>query len=328
MGAPGSDPQSDDEGSEDPEDPAGRVPLEALGERARRRAEGALESGELRPIASERTTRPEAGIPFCVRLAPGLAERERRATAGTPERRESAFLPWERGLFVGGLSSAHAAILNKFPVVPEHLLLVTRRFEPQEGPLGPADFEALFRALAGVDGVGFYNSGAGAGASQAHKHLQLVRGPLGEGPERAPVEAVLGGAEPAGDGAPGVCVHPALPFRHALARVEPPAEEAPEAAARAAETAWAACARLLELDVCPRPYNLLATREGLLAVPRSRAEVEGIPVNALAYAGALLVKREADLERLRREGPLSLLARAGEPRAAGGLRRPAPPPPR
>ena len=45
-----------------------------------------------------------------------------------------------------------------------------------------ADFDALARGLAAIDGLAFYNGGTVAGASQPHKHLQLVPVPLGVGP--------------------------------------------------------------------------------------------------------------------------------------------------
>lgn len=298
------------------------VPVAELAARARRRSEEALATGALRPLPTRRDAVPEAGIPFCVRVAESLAGKPRAAPAAGAA--ESPFLPLEGPLFVGGLTATHAALLNKFPVLPEHLLIVTRRFVPQEAPLDRADFSALLRALAAVDGVGFYNGGARAGASQAHKHLQLVPAPLGEGPERAPMEAALAGLRRAPGGEEGLCVHPDLPFRHVFARLPEGACAEPESGARAAEGAWAVCRRALELDAHPRPYNLLATREGLLGVPRSRGDVEGIPVNALGYAGALLVTREDDLERVGREGPLALLARAGEPAALSPPARAAP----
>ena len=44
--------------------------------------------------------------------------------------------------------------------------------------------------MAGLDGLAFYNSGEVAGASQRHKHLQLIQ-PLGPDGLRAPMEALL-----------------------------------------------------------------------------------------------------------------------------------------
>jgi len=68
---------------------------------------------------------------------------------------------------------------------------------------------------------------------------------------------------------------------------------------RARESGGAACSS--------EPYNLLATRRWLWLVPRGRPEWRGIAVNALGFAGALLVPDEDALARLREVGPLAWL---------------------
>jgi sulfate adenylyltransferase (ADP) / ATP adenylyltransferase len=55
------------------------------------------------------------------------------------------------------------------------------------------------------------------------------------------------------------------------------------------------------------PYNLLVTRKWLLLVPRSQEFFEGVSINALGFAGALLVKDAAQLAILRKQGPMSAL---------------------
>jgi ATP adenylyltransferase len=57
-----------------------------------------------------------------------------------------------------------------------------------------------------------------------------------------------------------------------------------------------------------RAYNLLATREWMMIVPRRRERYEGISVNALGFAGSLFVKDDAQLEIVRRTGPRAVLA--------------------
>ncbi len=56
-----------------------------------------------------------------------------------------------------------------------------------------------------------------------------------------------------------------------------------------------------------RPYNLLVTLDWMLFVPRTREASRGIPVNALGFAGGLLVPDAGALEELRAVGPLELL---------------------
>jgi ATP adenylyltransferase len=55
------------------------------------------------------------------------------------------------------------------------------------------------------------------------------------------------------------------------------------------------------------PYNLLATRRWMLLVPRSRDCVDSVPVNALGYAGSLFVRDEAQMQVVKRTGPMAVL---------------------
>jgi ATP adenylyltransferase len=56
-----------------------------------------------------------------------------------------------------------------------------------------------------------------------------------------------------------------------------------------------------------QPFNLLVTRDWMMLVPRAHAGLDGIPVNALGFAGALLAKNRDQLEIIRRRGPLAVL---------------------
>ena len=46
-------------------------------------------------------------------------------------------------------------MLNKFPVIDRHLLVVTRQFEDQRAPLDEADFAALATIVGAHGGLGF-----------------------------------------------------------------------------------------------------------------------------------------------------------------------------
>ena len=279
----------------------------------RERSRHALAVGALYPIHTEPHTVPEVGIPFSVRRLSTLREKElaRRAqdrTGGDP------FLPPHPDLLVAGVSATHVAVLNRFPVIRHHLLLVTREAEDQELPLTAADFRALARCLAEVDGLAFYNSHPEAGASQPHRHLQIVPFPVGDGPAPTPVDAVL--APVLQD--PGRATLPAYRFEHAVCPLPASAWHAVamgEPAARVAEAlalAYRALASRLGLALTAgrptAPYNLLVTRRWMVLVPRRRASFEGVSVNALGFAGSLLIKDREGLETVRRRGPLAILA--------------------
>jgi sulfate adenylyltransferase (ADP) / ATP adenylyltransferase len=244
----------------------------------------ALARGALEPIRTRCEVVVDSGVAFVVRIAEALA----RKPAGAPRPGQAnPFLPPDPDLVVADLSPTHVAVLNKFPVIEDHLLIVTRAFEEQTAPLTRADFEALAPCLVEMDAIAFYNSGVEAGASQRHKHLQVVPRRLGPGDPQPPIEALLGR-----DGA-------ALPFAHAFRRVAPGA-------------AWHACYLdlLREMGLSPEApagYNLLVTREWMLLVPRTREKAEGISINALGFAGALLARDDLEAERIRKAGPMRLL---------------------
>lgn len=57
------------------------------------------------------------------------------------------FLPYDGALWVTHLSDTHTCLLNKFNVVPHHVLVVTRKFARQTDPLDAADFDATLQLL-------------------------------------------------------------------------------------------------------------------------------------------------------------------------------------
>lgn len=255
----------------------------SLLERTRAAAARALADGTLQPLPSERHDLEVGGVPFVVRRITAFRHKPRGTRQDDPFRP-----PYTDALYVEDWPPCHALLLNKFPVVPDHLLLVTRDDADQEEPAGPADWEALDAALEAMDGLGFYNGGRDAGASQPHRHLQLLsREAVGILPFEPVIRAATGRGRVEG-----------WPFAHVVQ---------PETDSAAVRRAFEALGRDPDR---PGPHSALRTRDWLLVVPRRRAEVGGMPVNSLGYVGLLVVKDDAGLERLRREGPLPLLAEA------------------
>lgn len=295
-----------------------------LWRRVRERTAQALKAGALAPIETRDERVPQSGIPFSVRVVSSLRHKERaadgRAGRGNP------FYPPDPDVLVGDLTPTHRAVLNRFPVLAHHLLLVTREPEPQGRPLGRADFEAVARTLAEVDGLVFYNSGPEAGASQEHRHLQLVPFPVGRGPEPTPIERALAPvlADPGKATLPAYdFVHAALPLPESAWHAEEPERRVArmeEAMALAYQALAARTGLRFGLDQGERrgsaPYNLLITRRWMLLVLRSRERVNGVSVNALGFAGSLLVKDEEGLRTVRREGPLAVLRGVAVPEKA------------
>ncbi|MBN1204986.1 MAG: phosphorylase [Myxococcaceae bacterium] len=247
----------------------------------------ALTRGALVPIHTEVELVEEDGVLFLVRVVSNL-ERKARATQPPGEGKppKNPFLPpYEEALFISNVAPAHACLLNKFNVFDHHALLVTQAYEEQDSLLTPADFEALLTCMAEFDALSFYNGGRLSGASQPHKHLQLVPVPLAEGGLRTPMDVAISQRR--------------LPFRHALG---PPLREPAEAHATYLELL-----RAVGREQAGTPYNLLATRDWTLVVPRTQECFESISLNALAFAGSLLVRNREQLERVRAVGPMAML---------------------
>ncbi|HUP25737.1 MAG TPA: DUF4922 domain-containing protein [Thermoanaerobaculia bacterium] len=271
---------------------------------ADRVAERARESGALVPLDSTVDWIQDAGFRFAVQVLGGVY-RQRQRSSRAPGGQRNPFLPHDPALFVADLSPTHHVLLNKYPVIPRHLLVVTRAFVDQELPLGFEDFEALWRCLLHDEqprSLGFYNSSPDAGASQRHRHLQVVALPIGGATEGTPFDAAFerAGARPD--------LLPELPFAHAAVRFEAPDR---------ADTGWYAAATLdhyrLALEAVgrdparPGAYNLLVTRRFLCVVPRCRERFGPVSVNALGFCGVLLARDHGELESLRQAGPMTAL---------------------
>lgn len=271
--------------------------------------EAALSCGALQPIATECEIITEHGCQFLLRtLIPS-------ASAGTQKPRQhrsslqrsshtrspdNPFKPYDPALYVSDLGAAHVCLLNKFNVVAHHLLIVSREFIPQTRRLELIDFTALALCLQQVDGLAFYNSGRGAGASQTHRHLQLI--PLPMAPfTRLPLSPLL-----------DQCWHatlsctPALPFHHAgIALTASTFINPNQAGEQLLDTYHALLATqdMVSKDCqITTPYNLLITRDWMLLVPRHRECFADISFNALAFCGALLVRSAAQASRLKSVG--------------------------
>lgn len=309
-------------------------------ERAKRR--GALVSIPTRAVTVE-----DRGVRFHVRVVASLerkrAEREhpdifRSRTPANP------FLPYEPDMFVVDLGETHVCLLNKYNVVPHHVLMVTRGFQHQREPLDVADFRALCTCLAEYPGLVFYNAGVVAGASQRHKHLQMVAASEltpKDRPRRAhsfPARADSGGLDlpisPMLDRlalSEAPCRIPELPFEHQVVRFACPLGADLVEDAHRVHAVYRAMLTGLGLEhfvpdpldeetlpdrdplppTATAPYNLLCTRDWIMMVPRTRECFEGVSINALGFAGALLVRNEEELRRLERLGPMRALEHTG-----------------
>ncbi|MGG6239072.1 ATP adenylyltransferase family protein [Nodosilinea sp. AN01ver1] len=274
----------------------------------------ALDRGALQPIDTRHEFVEQGGMRFLVRILANLTRKEKadlvqqkQQQAGQPV---NPFLPYDPDLFVANLSATHLCLLNKYNVVDHHILIVTRAFEDQDTWLTLADFEALAIAMADMDGLAFYNGGRLAGASQRHKHLQLVPPPLCPDRSPLPLATIIAALGDIAD-VDGPVRSPRLPFHHAiLPLIDLPLAE-PGASGKVLLAAYQSLLTHLGGDwhqsPAAFPYNLLVTRRWMVAVARQQEQYQSIPVNSLGFAGSLLVKNLEQLELLKTLGPMTVL---------------------
>jgi len=258
----------------------------------------ALEQQALVPL---RTTELEIpGVPpFLLRRLEGAPPRHLTEQGPKP----NPFLPWDPPLEVGRLGQSHVLILNKYPVQPAHLLLITQQWQPQAGWLTQADWEAVGHVAADTGGLWFFNSSPTAGASQPHRHLQLL--PRQQGEVSCPLAPWLESQlqdrrKP-------------WPWRYALSRRWDARE------GKDLQPLYRQHASLLDLgdpdgpDAPQHAYNLLFDDRWFLSVRRVKEHCAGFSINGLGFAGFLLCTAHSDLDWLGTHGPWALLEEVAAP---------------
>ncbi len=276
----------------------------------------ALRSGALVSVPTSFSFIEDGGMRFFVRVLASLARKEaarsEQIAAATKGIRPNPFSPPEKELVVADISDTHLALLNKFNVVDHHLLIVTKLYEDQDTLLTLKDFEALWLCMAEYKSLGFYNGGKDAGASQRHKHLQLVPLPLSpEGPEIPIAPLILN----AGHRSDSPIKIPGFEFRHSFIPFRRELISTPYDAAREAFDIYDSMlvqvgmkrSAKTGLTIQSMPYNLLITCDWMLLVPRSRECFGDISFNSLAFAGSLFVRDEKQLEQIKAFRPMNAL---------------------
>ncbi|ORX73566.1 hypothetical protein DL89DRAFT_253531 [Linderina pennispora] len=197
-------------------------PLTALDTLVHDRYASAVANGSLLFTNSEITYKHESNIAFEIRYVPALAK---KPSSKPKEKQQSKtfvnpFLPFDANLHVKTLAATHhQLLLNKYCIVPNHLLITTAEFAQQGEPLTTHDFTAAIGVLEDMScpQIVFYNAGEESGASQPHKHLQVL--PMPDSMSDPPVmELWLSDAPPGA----AVAVSQKLPFVHYGVRLNTP----------------------------------------------------------------------------------------------------------
>lgn len=271
------------------------------------KTEHALRIGAISPLPTVYEFIEDSGIRFIVRILSTLQKKDR----ARKKQMINPFLPYDENLFVSDISDTHVALLNKYNVMEHHLLIVTRYFEDQEMLLTLQDFKALCHCMFEYNSIGFYNGGEAAGASQRHKHLQIVPLPLTPENIEVPIEPVFYGVPFINQ--PGIIQK--FPFLNAFTWISSETLSSPE---NTAEIAFEIYAKMLglvglgstssnDLKRQSGPYCLIMTRKWMFLVPRSQEFFKSISINSLGFAGSLFVRSKKELDILKKYGPMTAL---------------------
>ncbi|KAI0902497.1 HIT-like protein [Annulohypoxylon nitens] len=257
-------------------------------------------------------------IAFQLRYAPSLAHKPK---APKPkDANAKPFNPFENPspcMLVAELPPSHRLVLNKFAIVPEHFILVTKAFKPQTHVLEQDDIAATFACIqayraAEQELFAFFNSGPHSGASQPHRHLQLLS-----------VENMRDGLDDIHGGSQWSVLadtlnesSKSLPFKVLTARIgsEMSAEERHGAylelyrqAAKAvfpdrevggegeAQISYNFAMTSSTMALCPR------TAEGVMLKSKTGEDIGQVSLNGTVLAGTALVKNQAEWDALRED---------------------------
>ncbi|KAG6850950.1 hypothetical protein H0H93_005819 [Arthromyces matolae] len=308
----------------------------------------ARESGDLLFFPSTIWRHEEFGVNFEIRLCPALQKKPIAESGETSKEniRDAFEPPYNTRLHLGNIEdedgTKYAVLLNKFAVLPDHFLLVTQEYQSQASPLTPSDLLQAYLLLvearrAGKQYFAFYNCGAHSGASQARKHIQFI--PIED--NNPPIEMLARAANLEIPGVPFLTRSATenidcftdkpfslatLPYANHVSRL--PNQLPSSAPEKIEQTLSSVFLSLLDLVISTirhdpdystgRPsYNVLISLEHIHMIPRkhdrytiSDAGVT-VNVNALGYAGMLLVKSEEELEALKKESVGKILRFVG-----------------
>ncbi|KEQ19603.1 DUF4922 domain-containing protein [Endozoicomonas numazuensis] len=255
-------------------------------------SDSARSSGHLKSSKTE-VKIIQDGLAYEVRILSELRKKPNRNSSTSDH--ANPFLPFDPAMHVADLNTGHVLLLNKFNVVDNHYLIITQKYEDQEEAFELKEFEAVAQVLPEFPQLVFYNSGRDAGASQPHRHLQSL--PI----DGLPIDPAL----------TDIPDNPArletLPYEHLIVRLNLKINHQPEDWLHIYQQ-MIDHLKLRKADGRLKPYNFLMTDQWMMIIPRTEGRFESISVNALGFAGLLLVKNRERFETLLHQQPSKVLS--------------------
>ncbi len=213
--------------------------------------------------------------------------------------KQNPFCPWEKILEIDKIGDDHQLILNKYPVQKGHILLITNNWKPQNGWLDINDWKAIQQVNKDTSGLWFFNSSPIAGASQPHRHFQLLRRSRDE--ISCPREKWFLDINLEQDKNSKLKKNIIVSKFNFL-----------DNSVSIFELYLELCKKLGIGD--PRsnkkpisPYNILITNKWIAIIKRKKDHIHGFSINGLGFAGYLLVTEKSNINYLKKFGPEKLL---------------------
>ena len=230
----------------------------------------------------------------------------RHLMGGTPKHlstagpKQNPFCPWDPQLQVDYIGDHHVLLLNKYPVQIGHMLLITRNWASQSNWLTKNDWMAVENVNSDTTGLWFFNSGPEAGASQPHRHIQLLPRHLGNHicPREKwfvkPQNSINNSNDPLFTSTAIAPLNDSVKFDELY---------------NSYRKLSIACGigDPLITHTPKQQYNLLMTQNWMAMILRSKEGTHGFSVNALGFAGYLLSTEVSNRNWLIKSGPEALL---------------------
>ncbi|CDW83302.1 atp adenylyltransferase [Stylonychia lemnae] len=263
---------------------------------------------------------------------------EKLSNSSTYFRKSDVFLePFESGICIDdSLTKTHRLIFNKFPSRPYHVLVITKEKEKQGDVINIRDFEASLIPMKALEGIVFYNSGIKAGASQSHKHLQVL--PIKSLPnKKIPIhQRVLEEIKRHKSNAKRqdknddsqlfqsfdenlFILSEYQQMRHTFCWLETSyfqniiSDKDLKKSAQYYRDAYQACLKKIGNADGQLPYNFVVTPEWMFMVIRQKPHHENIPCNSLGYLGLMYAKNEEQRDKIVEIKPIEMLKELAAP---------------
>ncbi len=216
--------------------------------------------------------------------------------------KKNPFIPWDSRLKIQSINDNHTLILNKYPVQLGHMLLITNSWKAQNHLLNIDDFEAIANVDNDTTGLWFFNSSKEAGASQPHRHFQLLPRHFNERicPRYDWFCSLLSNKNSI-ESDISHCI--SIKFR----------SKTTDSQASDLFNSYQTMVNEMNLgsteifDKPLKPYNLLITSDWIALIKRVRDRSNGFSINALGFAGYFLGTDKSDVDTLIKFGPEKIL---------------------